>query len=178
MNLLDASRCCSYWVVDLLLSLVPATASFYSLFQALLLYPSSLCCWCCLTAYQQRIHSAGRHGYFLPPCRRKQRHNCTRVCTQYNVVTTVAIEDVIQKLCAPNRMFLDRFPPVRTPEKILLGESRLNAERGVILGYPRPAASLIAGMDSKTLAQLFFDCWPRIPCFKGQSKLYGAQATT
>jgi hypothetical protein len=162
MNLSNAPRCCCL-ALYLPLSLVPVSTSF----QALLMYPSSDYCRCCLTAYQQRIHSAGRHRYLLPPCRRKQRHNCTRVCTQDNIVAIVAIEDVIQKFCAPNGMFFDRFPPVRTPEKIILGEPRLNAERGVIFSYPRPAASLVAGMDTKALAQLFFDCWPQIPCFEG-----------
>lgn len=98
------------------------------------------------------------------------------MCTQGNIVAIVAIKDVIKKFCAPNSMFLDRFPPVRTPEKILLGKPRLDAERRVVLSYPRPAASLVAGMDPKALAQLFFNHWPRIPCFKRQSKLYGTQA--
>jgi hypothetical protein len=98
------------------------------------------------------------------------------VCTQDNVVTIIAIEDIIEKFCAPNGMFFDRFPPIRTPEKILLSEPRLDAERRVVLSYPRPAASLVAGMNTKALAQLFFDNWSRISCFEGQSKLYGTQA--
>ena len=121
MYLLDDSRCWC-WAVYLLLSLVPVIASFSLLFQTLLLHPFSDCCRCCLTANQQRIHSTGRHRYFLPPCRRKQRHDCTRVCSQNNIVAIVAIKDVIKKFCAPNSMLLDRFPPVWTPEKILLGE--------------------------------------------------------
>lgn len=70
------------------------------------------------------------------------------MCSQNNIVAIVAIKDVIKKFCAPNSMLLDRFPPARTPEKILLGERRLNAERRVVLSYPRPAVHTIQNADS------------------------------
>ena len=158
----NAPGCSCCRAVHLLLSLVTVFTSFSASSKALLMYPSSDCCRCCLTAHQQRIHSTSRHRYFLPPCRRKQRHDCTRVCTQDNIVAIVAIKDVIKKFCAPNSMLLDRFPPARTPEKILLGERRLNAERRVVLSYSRPAASLVAGVDPKALAQFFLDHWPPV----------------
>ena len=162
MSCPNAPGCSCCWAAYLLLSLVTVSTSLSTSFKALLMYPSSNCCWCCLTTHQQRIHSTSRHRYFLPPCRRKQRHDCSRVCNQDNIVAIVAIEDVIKKFCAPNSTLLDRFPAVRTPEKIHLGESRLNAARRVVLSYSRPAASLVAGVDPKALAQFFLDHWPPV----------------
>lgn len=75
-------------------------------------------------------------------------------------------------------MLFDCLSTVRTPKDILFRETRFDDERRIMLSYPRPPASLVAGVNTESLAQLFFNCWLWIACLGRQSKLRGAEAAS